>query len=140
MRTATIGLLLFVCMPAALAEQQVTVTVVDADSGDPIPARLYLASADGTPYYFESSSDDGSAVRYEKQNWINKDSVEYHTTVSAHPCRASVPAGTYTLIVERGKTYFPYQQTFDVSDADVVIPPVRLKRWIDPGSRGWSCR
>ncbi len=121
--------------PAVAQQHKVVVSVLDAESGKPIPARIYLRSAEGTPYYFESN--DGSAYRYEKQNWLNKQSVEYHTTVSADPCQTTVPAGTYTLTVERGKTYFPHEQTFEVSDADVIVPPIRLQRWIDMAARGW---
>ena len=91
MRMTTFGLLLLVALSTTEAQNQVTVSVVDAESGKPIPARLYLAAADGKPYYFQSTSDQGSAVRYQKQNWINKQSVEHHTTVSAHRSVASVP-------------------------------------------------
>ncbi len=121
---------------AFAADHKLTIRVVDADSGQPIPCRLYLHSADGDPYFFESLSDEGTAFRYEKQNWINQQSTEHHTTVSAGPCVATVPAGTYTLIVERGKSYFPHEQQIEVSDADVVVP-VSLQRWIDPASLGW---
>jgi hypothetical protein len=119
------------------AQHQVTVSVVDADSGDPIPARIYLQAEDETAYYFQSVSDAGSAYRYEKKSRINERSIEYHTTVSAHPCVSTVPPGVYTLTVERGKTYFPAQQRFEVSNTDVVVPPVRLKRWFDASALGW---
>ena len=75
------------------ADRSVRVTIVDADSGVPLAARVYLRSDAGESYYFQSEHESGSAVRYEKQNWINKQSVEYHTTVSAHPCVAMVPEG-----------------------------------------------
>jgi hypothetical protein len=138
MRETTFFVALLVALPVSIGQdRQVTVSVVDADSGDPIPARIYLQSSDGTPYFFESAADEGTAFRYEKQRRQNENSQEYHTTVSAHRCLAAVPAGTYTLTVERGKTYFPSQQTFEVSDADVALPPVQLKRWIAPEKRGW---
>jgi hypothetical protein len=124
-------------LSAVCAQHQLTVTVLDADTGSPIPARLYLSAADGTPYFFQSAAEQGSAVRYEKQNWINPRSVEYHTIVSPHPARASVPAGTYTLIVERGQVYFPSTVRVEVSDGDVELAPVRLQRWFDPAGRGW---
>lgn len=117
-------------------EFRVTVTIVDSETRQPIPARIYLQSEGAKPYFFESDSDLGSAVGYEKQNWLNKRSVEYHTTVSAHSCHAKVPSGTYNLMVERGKNYFPHEQQIKVTDADVVVP-VLLKRWSDPASRSW---
>ncbi len=135
-RMVRVLVLLGVTNSAFAADHKLTVKVVDADSKQAIPCRVYLQSADGDPYYFESLSSEGTAFRYEKQNWINKQSTEYHTTVSAHPCATTVPAGTYTLIVERGKSYFPHQQQIEVSDADVVVS-VALQRWIDPAALGW---
>ena len=117
-------------------EFRVTVSVLDADSRDLIPARIYFQSEDAKPYFLESASDQGTAVRYEKQNRLNKNSVEFHTTVSAHPCHVKVPPGTYTLIVEHGKSYFPYEQQIDITSTDVNIE-VPLKRWNNPASRGW---
>lgn len=118
------------------ADRKVHVTVVDSESNEPLAARLYLQSSDGVSFFFESDADEGSAVRYEKQNWINKNSVEYHTTVSAHRCFATVPEGQYRLIVQRGKNYFPSEQDLTVGNADLVVR-VRLRRWSDPQSRGW---
>ncbi|QDV84302.1 hypothetical protein [Planctomycetes bacterium TBK1r] len=117
-------------------DRTIQLTVVDSDTGAPLAARLYLQSTDGTPFYFRSDAPTGSAVRYEKQNWINKQSVEYHTTVSAHRCSATVPEGEYRLIVQRGKTYFPHRQTLTVGADDLDLT-VRLKRWNNPQSRGW---
>lgn len=118
-------------------QHQVTVSVVDHDSGEPLASRIYLTSSDGVPYFFESTDEEGSAFRYAKTNRINQRSVEHHTTVSAHPGRTHVPAGTYRLTVERGKTYFPVTQMLDVGDRDVSVPPVRLRRWIDLAERDW---
>lgn len=118
------------------AEYVVRLSVVDAENHEPIPARIYLTGSEGQPFYFQSSHPEGSAVRYEKQNWINSKSVEYHTTVSAHPCHVQVPDGEYVLTVERGKTWLPHSQTVQVADKDleIVIP---LKRWSRPESQGW---
>ncbi|MCG8649982.1 MAG: CehA/McbA family metallohydrolase [Pirellulales bacterium] len=128
----------FVVVSSSVCAQQRTVSVqiVDADTGKPIPARLYLRDQSGQHYFFQSSSELGSAVRYQKQNWINKRSIEYHTTVSAHPSQATVPPGKYTLTVQRGKSYHTWTQVFEVDEADVMIP-VRLKRWVNMAARGW---
>ncbi|MEL6105901.1 MAG: CehA/McbA family metallohydrolase, partial [Planctomycetota bacterium] len=118
------------------ADTPLRVRVTDADSGEPIAARLYLQSTDGDWHYFESADRDGSAMKYEKQNWINKDSVEYHTTVSPHDCVAHVPVGGYTLRVERGKSCFPQTRSLRLGEHGLVVT-VGLKRWNDPASRGW---
>ena len=131
--------LVFVCGLAANVEAdefRITVDVFDAKTQKLIPARLYLQSQNGTWYFFVTDADQGSAVQYQKQNRLNKNSVEYHTTISAHPCHAKVPAGSYELIVERGISYFPHKQSIEVTDDDVAVV-VNLKRWNDPAARGW---
>lgn len=116
--------------------QRLGVRVLDADNGQPIASRIYLQSASGQAYFFAVDDPQASAVRYEKQNWINKESVEQHTTVSANECYVQVPAGRYTLVVERGKTYRPFSRTIDIGDQDMELR-IELKRWWDPAAEGW---
>jgi hypothetical protein len=117
-------------------ERQLRIKVVDADTQQPIAARIYCLALDGTPYFFRSDSANGSAVPYEKQNWINARSTEYHTTVSADPCVAVVPDGRYQLTVERGGAWRGWSETIqlDGTDLDLIVP---LHSWADPASRGW---
>ncbi|MFK8113276.1 MAG: CehA/McbA family metallohydrolase [Rubripirellula sp.] len=136
MKPVFLLLALWIAAPCS-AQSRVSIAVVDADSNKPIPARLYLTAEDGTAHFFQSESNEGTAFKYEKQNWINQRSTEYHTTISAHRCSAKVPPGTYNLIVERGKTYFPHQQIIKVSDQDLMVPPIQLKRWFDAAKLGW---
>ena len=117
------------------ADHTLDISVIDAKEKTPIPARLYLQSASGGWHYFESRSADGSAVRYEKQNWINEQSVEYHTTVSAHPCLAAVPSGKYTLTVQSGKSFLPVEMDLSIEGNQRIVVP--LTRWNNPASRGW---
>lgn len=116
-------------------EFQLEVRVIDAKSKTAVPARLYLKSQANEWYYFDTVDADGSAVHYTKQNWINKRSVEYHTTVSAHPCRAEIPAGEYALTVESGKSYFPREVQVAI-EANRKLT-VELTRWNNPAIRGW---
>ena len=122
--------------PSYAFDQRLSVSVTDTDSGEALAARLYLTSEAKSPHYFQVAGDGAPAVRYEKQNWLDKDSVEYHTTVSADPCFATVPNGRYTLVVERGKTYRPVTQSIEVADQDIELK-IRLQRWSDPASSGW---
>ena len=59
----------------------------------------------------------GSAVRYDKTNWLRKDAFEKHTTISAHPFKANLPVGDYTLTVERGKEYFTATRKLRIGNA-----------------------
>ena len=117
-------------------DRQIRITVIDAGSQQPIAARIYCLAQDGTPHFFSSQSATGSAVPYRKQNWINARSTEYHTTVSAGPCVALVPDGSYQLTVERGGAWHGWSETIQVAGADVDLT-VPLRRWADPAGRGW---
>jgi hypothetical protein len=116
----------------------VTGEVVDSRAGHLIPARLYIQGEDGRWFFAESGSPDGSAIRYEKRNWINTNAIEMHVTLSAHSFRVELPPGGYTFTVERGKEYRPL-----VRRVEVTAGPVRLRlplhRWIDMAGRGWFC-
>ena len=108
--------------------------VVDAETGNPLPARVYIRSADGRWFFARSASPDGSAVEYRKQRFST--SVEMHTTVSAHPFIVEVPPGRCTVIVERGKEYLPVEKTLEVGREPVGLK-VELRRWIDMAAAGW---
>jgi len=122
----------------AQAATRVTVTgsVVDAETAEPLPARVYLRRADGRWFFPESAVADGSAIRYERQNWVNPDAVEYHTTLSAHPFRVALEPGSYTLTVERGKEYRPLVHEFTVQAAPLDLR-LALRRWANLAARGW---
>lgn len=128
-----------ICFPLlafADEERALQITVVDSMSQKPLAARAYLHNSENKPLFFSVDAPSGSAVRYEKQNWINPQSVEYHTTLSPHPARAVVPSGSYTLTVERGQTYRSSTQPVVIADKDVQLR-VSLERWCDPVSAGW---
>ena len=108
--------------------------IVDAQTGKRLPARLYVRSADGRWHFARSASPEGAAVEFRKQRF--KTSVEMHTTLSAHPFVADVPAGRYTLTVERGKEYLPAETAVDVGEKPVEVT-IRLQRWIDMAAKGW---
>ena len=115
---------------------EVTGEVVDEASGQVIPARIYIQRDDGRWFFPESAKPEGSAIRYEKQNWVNKNSVEYHTTLSAHPFRIELEPGRYTVTVERGKEYRPLVQDIEVGAKPVSLR-LPLHRWVNMAERGW---
>ncbi|TXT36581.1 MAG: hypothetical protein FD138_937 [Planctomycetota bacterium] len=106
----------------------------DAESGDLLPARLYIQSADGAKWFFAKSADaKGSAIVYDR---AREKSIEKHTTLSAHPFVAELPPGKYTLTAERGKEYLTATQEVEVADKPVSVT-LKLKRWINMAERGW---
>src|SRR6516164_1573041 len=81
--------------------------VVDADTGRPLACRIYLRAEAGEWFFPNSESPQGSAHPYRKKRDDLPNSFEMHTTLSAHPFVIDLPAGKYTVTVERGKEYFP---------------------------------
>jgi hypothetical protein len=111
-------------------------SIVDADSGKPIAARVYLRNAAGEWLFVKSTAMNGSALPYLEQ-WIPMaGSVERHTTVSAHPFRIDLPRGEYTVEIESGKEFIPLHRRLEIADAPVEHT-FRLKRWINLAERGW---
>lgn len=124
--------------PVSAAQKATSLTgqVVDADTGEPLPCRIYVRGGDGKWYFPESTSPEGSAVTYQKQNWANKNSVEMHTTLSAHPFIVKLPHGKYEITAERGKEYFPQTRRVTIG-AEPVKLQFRLKRWVNMAELGY---
>jgi hypothetical protein len=120
----------------ATAETSLTIEVIDADSGTPLPARVYLRGEDGEWHFPLSASADGSAVPYRKSAFVDAGIVEMHTTVSAQPFVARLGPSRYTLSIERGNEYHPETREVAIG-AEPVELTIRLKRWIDMAERGW---
>src|SRR5262249_49901894 len=102
--------------------------VLDAGTGKPLPARVYVRGEDGTWHFARSEAQGGSAVEYRKQRGPR--SVERHTTLSAHPFVLDLPPGRYTVTLERGQEYLPASRTLTVGPGPVQ-ETFRLRRWAD---------
>lgn len=108
----------------------------DADTGELLPARLYIQSADGAKWFFAKSADaKGSAIVYDKAR--DAKSIEKHTTLSAHPFVAELPPGKYTLTVERGKEYLTATKEVEVGTQPLDVK-IKLHRWINMSKLGWN--
>ena len=108
--------------------------VVDSESGQPIECRVHLRGQDGRWYLVES--DGGDAVHYDRNLPHLPDSPEVHTTLSADPFFVDLANGQYTLRIERGKEYVPYQADLRI-EGKSIVQEVRLRRWINMAKRGW---
>jgi peptidoglycan/xylan/chitin deacetylase (PgdA/CDA1 family) len=122
---------------AAQEEAYVKAIVLDADTEKPIPARVYIKDQEGRSYYPRSISHLGSSVDYRKQNWINEEATEYHTTLSAGTFSVQLPKGRYQWIIERGKEYHALEREVMISDLQSRSLEFRLKRWINMADRNW---
>jgi hypothetical protein len=133
-----VGAFVAVCDPSnlAVAQSKLALTVVDHQSGEPAPARIYVTDEAGQAYFLYSGEGSETAIVYDKTNWINKNSSEQYTSVVDYPCFCQLPRGRYTVLVERGKSFLPLSRTIEIGDEDVTLT-LALKRWIDPARRGW---
>lgn len=111
-------------------------SIVDEATGKPIAARVYLQNERGEWLFVESADRDGSALPY-REEWVPMpQSVERHTTLSAHPFRIHLPAGSYTIEIERGKEYRPLKTVLKVADQPLT-KIFALQRWANASKRGW---
>jgi hypothetical protein len=132
---ASLGLLVALALVSLVIAAPVEGLILDAATGKPLPARLYVHASEGGWHFAETTSATGSAIRYERQR-ANSESMERHVTLSAHPFRLELAPGRYTFTVERGKEYRPL--TRDVTVAS-TMPRLefRLERWADLAKEGW---
>ena len=132
--TRTCLLLLFLSADGSAVE--LVGTVIDADTNQAIPARVYVKSASDRWLFVESAAAEGSALPYREQ-WVPmQNSVEKHTTVSAHPFRIDLEPGEYEVSVARGKEYLPLTEKVIVVDQP-LHKTFRMRRWINMAERGW---
>ena len=128
-------------LPATAQQTSVTLSVIDTDSARPIPARVYFQSLEGGKPYFFTPVAEGSAFKYEKQNWINKNSVQSITPPSrrTRSHRNRTTPGKYKLIdPSDGKEYLPRQveeiESEGVRSGSTRHPDFTSKRWINMAS------
>lgn len=121
------------------AEDSVEVTglIVDAESREPLAARLYIESESGDWFHAKSGTGSGEAIPYSKIR--GNGSVEVHTTLSAGSFVAELSPGHYTLTVERGKEYFPSSVDIAVSEEsdELMSIEIPLRRWTNMAAKGW---
>lgn len=108
--------------------------VIDAETGHPMASRVYIHAENGK--WFFPKSEAGSAVPYRNQKLDKPNSVEMHTTLSAHPFAVAVPPGRYEIAVERGKEYLPQSRQVTVDSRPVSLQ-FKLERWIKMEALGW---
>jgi hypothetical protein len=108
-------------------------TVVDAETEEPIPARVHVRSRQGTWYLVKS--DGGQHVHYERRRPQTPRSQEVHTTLSSDPFVVELQPGQYTFRIERGKEYLPVEQLLDIRESRQRT--FRLRRWINMADDHW---
>lgn len=113
-------------------------TVVDDDTGKPIPCRIHFRSIKGIPYQPHGHHghvfgdmgtwhlDVGGDVRLGQVSYAYIDGT----------CEGWLPRGEVIVDIARGVEYEPLRRrlTIEPGQQDLVL---RLKRWVDLRARGW---
>ena len=114
-------------MSAPLLASKLSVTIRDQD-GHAVPARVYLTDSEGRSIFpantivYDKTSADGISEKH---------FVPRHGSFSVN-----LAAGSYRLVVERGKEYVPVEIPLTMQDSDSVRT-VKLRRWVNMPSLGW---
>jgi peptidoglycan/xylan/chitin deacetylase (PgdA/CDA1 family) len=121
---------------AAPALTRVRGRVRDAQTGAALPSRIYIRDEEGQWHFPDVAAPGGSAIPYQRQNWVNPRAIEQHSTVSADLFELLLPPGRYTFTIERGKEYTPETRAVTVEDQPLDLD-FSLRRWIDMARLGW---
>jgi len=115
---------------------EVTGNVVDANSGDSLPCRLYVQNVDSGEWHFAKPKNAaGSAVEYKKQVGQTA-SIEMHTTLSAGTFVLQLSPGKYLIHAEYGKEFLPADTEISVGTEPSEFQ-LRMKRFVNMPQRGW---
>ncbi len=148
--------------PAAFAQPNpkpgsLHLTVLDADSGQPTPARVELLDKQGEAYvardalpvdgdcelyYGNSPQEDLSGWTLERALALLKKKVDnpYTGTTQFYSVGKSVvslPPGTYKLKVFKGVEYKIQAREIDVRPGKITQLTVNMSRWINMPEQGW---
>ena len=123
----------------AACAAEFVISVTDAATQQPLAARIYVENAAAGTRHFVRAHSKLDGVIYARTNWVNLRSIEHHTSVPAVPFVAeNLPAGTYSLTVERGKEYFLETRRITLAEGEKrAVETVALRRWVNMAERGW---
>ena len=116
----------------------VHVTVLDADTGKPVPCRVHFRSPAGVPFQ-----------PHGHHNQVNSNNGSWHMDVGGDVrmgqityayidgrCQGWLPRGDVVVDVARGFEYEPLRTRVRVEPGQRELT-LRLKRWTDMNAQGW---
>lgn len=123
-------------LDTVIDSQIVTGEVTDTQSGQLLACRAYLRNSATGEWLFPKPVDpSATAIEYRRQIGQTQ-SLEMHTTLSAHPFQIALTPGRYKVEVVRGKEFLPAIQEFEVGDKPVQLK-IPLHRFINLQESGW---
>ncbi len=120
----------------------IRITVVDGQTGAPVPARLGLYDATGrTPL---PSSESLLMHRYSDETrllWVSGrivwPSANRQIFYVDGSYEADVPAGSYELVASKGLEYRLHQNSVDIVPNQTTTVTISLQRYANQPERGW---
>ena len=116
----------------------VHVTVLDADTGKPVPCRVHFRSPAGVPFQ-----------PHGHHNQVNSNNGSWHIDVGGDVrlgqityayidgrCQGWLPRGDVIVDLARGFEYQPVRARVQIKPGQRELT-LRLKRWTDMNARGW---
>ena len=116
----------------------VKTTVIDDDTGRPVPCRVHFRSPDGIPYQ-----------PHGHHNQVNSNLSTWHIDVGGDVrmgqityayidgrCEGWLPRGDVIVDIARGFEYEPLRTKVRIDPGQHSLE-LRIKRWVDMNSRGW---
>jgi hypothetical protein len=116
----------------------VHVTVVDDDTGRPVPCRVHFRSPLGVPYqphgYHDHVSSDLGTWHVDVGGNLRLGRITYAYIDGT--CQGWLPWGEVIVDVARGYEYEPLRQVVHIASGQRALT-LTLNRWISMGERGW---
>ena len=116
-------------------QARLSVTVLDAETGQPTAVRARLTDADGR---VAPLPDAAIGVMYGV--WDHADGYAYLPDSSfyvAGSFELDLTPGVYTLALSKGNEYLAQQRTLDLTSGASVEKTYHLERWINTPALGW---
>ncbi len=128
---AASGTLLLQVSSDAMRRAPVRVGIYDESGRMPLPsdAALTISNYDDLTKQVFLRATHGSIAPWPHAN--------RHFFYSDGEYVASLPAGSYTLIVTKGPEYRVVKSRFDIAPGEQTRAAVALQRWVDMPARGW---
>ena len=116
----------------------VHVTVVDDDTGEPIPCRVHFRSPEGIPYQPHGHHNHVNSNLASTHNDIGGDLRMGQITYAYidGTCQGWLPRGDVIVDVARGFEYEPLRARVRIEPGQRELS-LRLKRWTDMNAQGW---
>ena len=116
----------------------VDVSVVDDQTGRPVPCRVHFRSPDGVPYqpygHHNQINSGLETFNYDVGGDLRMGQVTYAYIDGT--CQGWLPRGEVIVDVARGFEYEPIRRSLTIEPGQRELT-LRLRRWTDMNRRGW---